>query len=606
MLTHQTIDPNAPSKKPFVLLRPFIALWHWLLPPSQAHADRQSRSQRFAAIAVVTLVCLAAAGFAVFYAKPIQDAYQDWKANRLVKQARSLVDQGEIYQAVMKADEAYRIAPENVEAIRINGEFYSRMNRPEAIYFLEKLQKMEVATTADLQLLVRALSAADREKEAQELLEKLISERAVSDSTLLLARQTFGKDVYVFNMLPKLKEYVKEHPDDYRNRFRLAQMQVESNIPSETRAGVAELWELAALDKAEGLEALEYLSRFDNLPPDESLRLIDRLQNHPRATPAHGVLALRRKLKMYPEKRNAIFLEGIEKYGEKERGELLPLVRWMVEEREFQRVLSLLPEDQAVTYQPLLENYLTSLTMLSRMKDLERLIEDPRVDMLLTPAMSAFYRMHLAYVTGKPPAELRERMEQALKRATTEAQEKLLLSIGTYGEKRGIVDIAEKAYEIVSQSRAPAMRMQGLEGYLRTSRANGNTEGFLNAIREAAKLMPDNQSYLEQLVYVNLLTGRDIELSLRNAEDLLKKRPNDSFRKLLVSLAWWRLNYPSQAAENLKRIDVTNLQPGQLATIAAIARGTGYLQESRNVARVIRADAPMLPEERSFLRAATL
>ena len=53
MLFTQNPDPSQQQAQRFVLWRPFIALWHWLVPPSVAHADRQTRTARYAAVGLL-------------------------------------------------------------------------------------------------------------------------------------------------------------------------------------------------------------------------------------------------------------------------------------------------------------------------------------------------------------------------------------------------------------------------------------------------------------------------------------------------------------------------------------------------------------------------
>ena len=61
MLTSQNPDPNA--RRTFILFRPFIAVWHWLFPPTLAHRDRQSNTSRIIAAVAIVVVCVAWAIF---------------------------------------------------------------------------------------------------------------------------------------------------------------------------------------------------------------------------------------------------------------------------------------------------------------------------------------------------------------------------------------------------------------------------------------------------------------------------------------------------------------------------------------------------------------
>ena len=109
--------PNSP-KAPFILWRPFVAAWRWLAPSTQASRDRQSHTSRFVGITIVTTASVLLCTLAILYARPLYNAWQDWRANQLIADARSLVDEGELLPAIMAAQEAYTLSPENIAAIR--------------------------------------------------------------------------------------------------------------------------------------------------------------------------------------------------------------------------------------------------------------------------------------------------------------------------------------------------------------------------------------------------------------------------------------------------------------------------------------------------------
>jgi hypothetical protein len=102
VLSTQDIDPNNPNPRRFFLLRWFIGAWHWLLPPTQAHQDRQSGVTRYLRASVAIGVFVIAIASAVFYAKPIQDTYQVWQADRYLRDAQRYLDDKDIVNAVIE------------------------------------------------------------------------------------------------------------------------------------------------------------------------------------------------------------------------------------------------------------------------------------------------------------------------------------------------------------------------------------------------------------------------------------------------------------------------------------------------------------------------
>jgi tetratricopeptide (TPR) repeat protein len=607
VLTNQTIDPNQTGQsKPFILFRPFVMVWHWLVPPTQAHKDRQSPAARWAAWIGVTTFCAGSMGLAIYFARPMHDRYQDWQAEKMVKESRQMAEDGQIVSAVLKAQEAVKIAPENINAIRLNTEFLTSMRRPEALYFLDKLDRSGNTELADKQTRVKALMNLNREKEAASLLEEVLAEDPSNPLTMKLAEIVWGSSQKNSVLLKTLKSYAEKQPEDAAHSLRLAKVQAESTDAAERGEGMRRAWEVAGREDALGLQALEFLNSFEYLPPDESKRLIEKLRSHPKATGWHIAAALTRQLRLDPARKTNLVQEAVQMAQGKSREDLVPIIRWLVEQQQGLQVLALVSEQEAIAYQPLLENYLTALTMLQRFDDLERMVKDPKIDAILNQSVSAFYRAHLAFVMRKPPEEVRSALILAKNAADLERRGELCIKIAEYAEARGHADIAEDAYQ--SAALNPRTDRLGYQGLIRATEANENTEGLLAAATEAVRRWPDDPVYAERFLYANLLTGRQMELTLNESLKLLDVRPEDPFRRLLTALAYWRLMDFKAATPHLQNMDISRLSAGQKAMFAAIARDSvtdNAAQAARDVINSIEGQSRMLPEERAGLARAT-
>ncbi|MEN3940593.1 hypothetical protein WJU23_04805 [Prosthecobacter sp. SYSU 5D2] len=607
MLTNQTIDPNQTGQpKPFILFRPFVMVWHWLVPPTQAHKDRQSPAARWAAWISVTTFCALTMGLAIYYARPAYNVYQDWQADKMVEESRQMAEDGQIVNAVFKAQEAVKIAPENINAIRLNTEFLTAMRRPEAIYFLDKLDQSGKTELKDKQTRVKALMNLNREKEAASLLEEVLAEDPSNTFSMKLAEEVWGSSQKNTILLKTLKSYAEKHPEDAAHSLRLARVQSESADAAERAEGMRRAWEIASSKDALGLQALEFINSFEVLPPDISNRLIEKLRSHPKATGWHIASALTRQLRLDPAQKTSLVQEAVQLAQGKSREDLVPIIRWLVEQQQGLQVLALVSEQEAIAYQPLLENYLTALTMLQRFEDLERLVKDPKIDAILNQSVSAFYRAHLAFVMRKPAEEVRSALILAKNAADMERRGELCMKIAEYAEARGHADIAEDAYKSAAMN--PRTDRLGYQGLIRATEANENTEGMLEAASEAVRRWPDDPVYTERFLYANLLTGRQLELTLHESLKLLEARPEDHFRRLLTALSHWRLMDYNAATPLLQNMDISRLSAGQKAMFAAIARDSvadNAAQAARDVINSIEARARMLPEERASLARAS-
>ncbi|MBX7206833.1 MAG: hypothetical protein K1X78_00860 [Verrucomicrobiaceae bacterium] len=598
MLTDQVIDPNQ-QKKPHVLVRPFLAIWHWMVPPSQAHMDRQSRTAVAVRSAVVIGAALAIVGTGLFWGRDLRDYYKTWRSNSLVKQARELADSGNFLNAVLKAQEAYSIAPENTEAIRQNAEFLTKMRRQEAVYFSDLLDKQGKATAQDVQTKVRALMNLNRTKEASDTLNKLMRNSPPTDSIFKLAEDVWGGTKQSEVVLTVLKEYCAKHPTDNESLLRLAKFQVAAPSSKEFASGMESLWKLADNPGDMGIRAIEVLDAMKGLSPEESKRLVGLLTSHPRATPWHEVAALKRRIAMSPTRRAQIVQEAVLKYQQARREDRVPFVRWLVLEREFLQVVALVDEIDAKQNRDLLENYLTALTMLGRFDDLAKLVEDIKVVEILNKTVRAFYRAHLAFVTGKPKDEVREKLLTAKLSAQDEGRGDMLLTIATYAEKRGIMDVAEDSFRAASLSRR--VEREGFDGLMRLCQFSGKLSDFLEASREAVRRWPDDENLLERHLYGNLIAGNDVELSLERTLALLAKRPDDSSVKLAAAVGYYWFGDIDMVTNHMQHVDLNKCTVGQQAVFAWFAHAGGFNDEANTVLKSIPPSAKMFPQEAMFL-----
>lgn len=612
MLWNQNIDPTKdPAKKPFLLWRPFIVAWQWLVPPTVAHRDRQSPLARWIAAFVILSICTTLIILGIVYARPIKNSIKNMRAERLVKEARRMAENGQMINAVMQAQEAYQKAPESLDAIRLNFEYFTLMKRDTALYFYDKLKERDALTSADKQMHVRCLINLGKPKDASKALEELMRVEQPSEALMKLAEDVWGQREQNKPLLNVLRNYTQTHPEDKESALRLAKVQIASGNPGEVGQGMELLWKLADQDDSLGLQTLEYIVTLPSLTPADTTRLISRLKTHPRGDDRHYVTALQREVQQFPHRKKEIVATAAIQYRDKKRDELLPFVRWLFEEREFLQILAILPEKDAKTHQGLLENYLNALTFLQRFDDVERLVNDPEIKNVLDPTTVAMLKAHLAYVLKKPAEELRSKLISAKDMAEVNGRYPALLRIAQYGEDRGHFDIAEDAYRLTIRaaqraSAPPRIERDAYTGLIKACEANQNTETLLQATQAASARWPDDAFYLERNLYVSLLVGKNTELSLRNAQKLLGVQPKDDQRKLVVALAHHRLQDIQQAISYLQYMDLNRLSEGQRAVFASIARSGGFREEAAGVIKAIDPKARMLPEEKRCFEKALL
>ncbi len=613
MLTNQTIDPtkqHTPESR-HVLIRPFIRVWEWFVPSSVAARDRQSPMARMIGIFLVVSVSITLLLVGILYAKPIQDAWQSSQAERMIADARYMMENGQSVNGYLKAQEAFHKAPHSVEAMRFNADIFTKFRPETALYFGKLIQEKGAENLEDKMRRVRALKNLNRDKEATAELEKLLRVEQTSVPLMVLAEEMWGQRQQNGALLSMMKDFCKKNPEDHESGLRLAKVQISSNLPTEVSSGIDAVWKLAQRDDAVGLKAIEFFDGLPTIPTEYAKPYIQRLKTHPKGDDRHYIAALKHEVRLFPDRKRAIIAEGKDKFRDKKRDELNLFIRWLVEEEQFLDVVTFLTEEDAKAHEGLLGNYLSALTMLGmagqpdRFKQMERIVEDPAVAKVLDTTTHAMFRAHLAYVTKQPSEELRAKLIDAMHLAEQSSRFPSLQKIAEYAEARGHFDIAEDAYRrtVRTARRAntqssPRIERDALKGLIKACENNGHSDALFHACQDAITRFPEDPDFMDRFIYASLLLGNDVETGLNNAKKLLRTQPKDSQRRLAVALAHWRLQDKDQALQFLQYMDLNVLTEGQRAVFAAIASSAGFGAQAVDVIKAINPRAVMYPEER--------
>ena len=611
MLQSQNIDPSNLNGRQFFLVRWIKAVWQWLLPPTLAHQDRQSSTARLVAAWGFIILCVVAIGTTFAFARPIYGMYKEWRSSSMVKQAKEMRDSGDIVGAVITAGKATIMTPEFEPAIRLNAEMLTMVHHDQALYFWDKLSKMGVATLDDEMGHVLALQRTHREKEAAQMLEALLKQNPTETKLMKLGDEVWGKQSGGVQMT-LLADYVAKHPENREIRLRLLKLQLQNNGASDSEIATG-LWALSEGTDEISIDALRKLGEMNSLDGLDREKLADALDVHPLAKEPERLTALSIRVAAHPNRKNQLMDEAVNRSRGLKPDALLPLAQWLVAHRESARLLALVSENDIKKDEKLLTNYLNALTVQGRNKDLERIVGDP--SFTFRAATRTFYQAHLALIKGAPHEEVRKKLMTVRDDLMVSGQGDTLLLLGHYCMEHQFYDIAESAFETAAGNALARIERIAFTSWIECSKIRGNTDSLLHAATEANRRWPDDQSFLEEVLYAKLLQGIDIETSIGHAERLLAASPNDSSRKLLTALGYLRLSYIDNSVNFCQNINPDVTSAGQQAVLAAIFHDAGAYRVSNNDETAFRSTlkslidkvpptAKLLPEEAALLRRA--
>jgi hypothetical protein len=512
--------------------------------------------------------------------------------------------QDTMVKAFRLASDAYTKDPDNPDAVRVAARIYTRSGASEARWLWNKLDTLHAITDEDVAWRIQALAAMKEDKTAADQIEQVLRERPAAQKIVALADTVMQNLGRVPQLISILREYTNQKPDDIDTRLLLGMRLMEfGGTEREKNEGATILWQMTAEEAPAGLRAIEFLDKL-NVAPEGVSRLIERLENHPLAREPHRIAALKRRASQEPARKEEILRAAVESHRGMKREELVPLARWLYEERDAPKILSLLKEDEVRDFPPLLREYFNALTLLGRFDDMERLVKDPRSR--LTTAERDFYFVHLAFVrntlTNKPMDDIDRLLVNAVSSALRENQVQMLLELGRYADLRKRYRTALEAYKAASAN--PSTERAGYEGMLKASYNLGSMKDYASISRETTRRWPSNQHFTEQYLYACLLSGEAIETSAERANSLLEAQPKDSQRKLLMALASHRFGDRDSCARHLQNTTFQDLTPGQRAVFCGLARSVGFTEVATKLAAGIPEETPMLPDEERFFRGA--
>ncbi len=613
-----TQNPDSPQQqaKAFVLWRPFIALWNWLVPQSVAHADRQPRVARFVAVGLLLAVCLGLVGIVMLNGRSWHRIFKQWQSSSLARDAVKYETQADEYRVTNKpmeyqdtmvkafklASDAFTKDPDNPEAVRVAARIYTRAGANESRWLWHKLDKLNATTDDDVAWRIQSLTILREDKTAADQIEQVLRERPATQKIMELADKVMRNLGREQQLIGILRDYTKQKPDDLDTRLVLGMRLVEfGSTDLDKLEGIDILWGLAAIEAPVGLRSIEFIDKL-NLTTEGVRRIIERLENHSLAKGAHKIAALKRRVALEPARKEEILTAAMESHRGKKREDLVPLAHWLYEEHDPKRILSLLKEDEVRDYPPLLHEYFNALSLLERYDDLERLVKDPRSR--FTNAERDFHLVHLAFVKStlskKPMDEIDGLLVKAVNSALRENQIQMLLELGRYADVRKRYRTAMEAYKAASTT--PMTELAGYEGMLRASYNLGSMKDYSSISRETMRRWPSNQFFTEQYLYASLLSGEVIETSAERASRMLEERPKDSQRRLFMALASYRFGDREACARHLHNCLFQDLTPGQQGVYCGLARSVGSSIEAEKLAAGIPEDSLMLPEEDKFFR----
>jgi len=540
-------------------------------------------------IVVLALVVLAV-GSAV--------AYQFIKARRVERFASagdSLLQAEKLNEAAVQYRVALQLDPKNYHALLGAAHLASKADRPEAIELWQKVVQQSKSTIQDRQDYAELLIKTDQLELAQKILDPLLKNNP-DTKTLRLASRYATKVGETAKAVEFARIASKRAPDDDAIRFQLAQLLAQSTDSSEQAEARKILWDLAGKSNAFRQVAVEALASAPQLHADEQNRLMQELAALTPKNIQDDLLAADLRLQLHPDDDAQVYHDAIEHWRDAPTADLIQLARWLNVHQQAELVLSSFPIERSFEDNQLLLARLDAMAILQRWNDIDEILG--RTEVTLDPSViESFYARTAQERNATLDAEMH--WNHALSLAGTDPFK--VRFVANFAEQSRATAVAIKAYEQLA--RFPDHAETAYRGIERVSQRSGDTSAQRAAMAKISARTPEDPNAADQVAYLNLLLGEDVDKNLATAKKLAEQYPNRLAYRVTAALGYLRQQNAAAALAQFNApvpIDWKQTLPAWRAVYAAALLGSDRNDEAQKIIATIKRDR-LNPEERALI-----
>lgn len=542
---------------------------------------------------VLGVVVLAAAGVLGYHWVKIT------RAERFATAGDSFVKAEKWNDAAMQYRVALQLDPTSYHALSSAARLASGGDRPEALELWQRVVAVPRATIQDRQDYAEYLIKTNRMALAEKVLDPLLKNNPDTKTLRLAARYStkIGDDEKAVQFARIASERA---PNDDATRFQLAELLALSREPQEQANARKILWELAGKSPEFKQVAIEALAAAPQLTADEQARLVKELASLAPNTLKDDLLAADLRLQLHPDDSVKIYREIVDRWKESKTEDIIQVARWLNIHQQAELVISSFPIERAFEDNQLLLTRLDAMAILQRWNDIDELLGQGEVT--LDPAVIESFHARTAQERNAT-LDAEVHWSHAISLAGTDPFK--LKFVANFAEQSRATAAALKAYEQLA--RFPEQADFAYRGIQRVGQASGETATQRTAMAKISARAPEDPNAADQLAYLNLLLGEDIDKNVAIAKKLAAQYPNRLSYRVTAALAHLRQHNAVAALAEFNGpvpIEWSRALPGWRAVYAAALMGSDRTDEAQKIIATIPKDK-LNPEERTLLEGGT-
>jgi hypothetical protein len=554
----------------------------------QRNLARKQRGRRWILLIASVLAVIVAGTLAYRW-------FKGQRAERFAAAGDALVAADKWNDAAVQYRVALQLDPSNYHGLSGAARLASKAERPEALELWQKVLALPQCTIRDREDYAELLIKTNRLNLAEKAIDPLLKDNPDTKALQLAARyaRKIGDNV-------KAGEYLriasKRAPDDDAPRFQLAEVLAQSTDAADQAEARKILWELAARPNVYTRAAVEALGAAPELTTDERKRLLQELMALTPKTAKDDLLAADMRVQLQPDEAARIYREEVERWRNGESQELLDLARWLNAHQQPELVLSTFPVERTLEDNQLLLARLDALATLQRWNDIDGVLN--RTDVTLDPSVIESFRARTA-LERNANLDAEVHWNHAISLAASDPYK--LRFVANFAEQSRATAAALKAYEQLA--RFPEHADFAYRGTQRVSQRIGDTTAQRAVMSKISARAPEDPNAADQLAYLNLLLGEDVDQNFAVAKKLAEQYPNRLSYRVTTALGYLRQHDPASALAQFKgpvSIDWKRTLPAWRAVYAAALLASDRNNEARDIIASISRDR-LNPQERELI-----
>ena len=554
----------------------------------QRNLARKQRGRRWILLIASVLAVIVAGTLAYRW-------FKGQRAERFAAAGDALVAADKWNDAAVQYRVALQLDPSNYHGLSGAARLASKAERPEALELWQKVLALPQCTIRDREDYAELLIKTNRLNLAEKAIDPLLKDNPDTKALQLAARyaRKIGDNV-------KAGEYLriasKRAPDDDAPRFQLAEVLAQSTDAADQAEARKILWELAARANLYKKAAVEALGAAPELTTDERKRLLQELMALTPKTAKDDLLAADMRVQLQPDEAARIYREEVERWRNGQSQELLDLARWLNAHQQPELVLSTFPVERTLEDNQLLLARLDALATLQRWNDIDGVLN--RTDVTLDPSVIESFRARTA-LERNVNLDAEVHWNHAISLAGSDPYK--LRFVANFAEQSRATATALKAYEQLA--RFPEHADFAYRGTQRVSQRSGDTAAQRAAMSKISARAPEDPNAADQLAYLNLLLGEDVDQNFAVAKKLAEQHPNRLSYRVTTALGYLRQHDPASALAQFKgpvSIDWKRTLPAWRAVYAAALLASDRNDEARDIIATISRNR-LNPQERELI-----